>query len=508
MQNPEQIVNGQKLFQQPEYQTLLKGKKEFEGMPTADKVAEVAEWTKSWDYREKNLARECITINPAKACQPLGSVYAALGFENTMPYVHGSHGCVAYFRSYFTRHFKEPTPCVSDSMTEDAAVFGGLNNVIDGLGNCKEMYKPDMIGMSTTCMAEVIGDDLLAFIGNAKEKGTIPEDYPVAYCNTPSFVGSHITGYDNMMYGFISQMVKDIPAEKKNQINLIPGFETYIGSINEVKEIAASFATPVTTLCDVSAQWDMPAGKYEMFSGGTTMAELQGSGAAKATISLQKYATKKTMKYVKNKLKQEAVTCNPIGLKGTDEFVMALSKLTGKAVPAELTAARGRMVDAMQDSYPYMHGKKFAVWGDPDFLLGLVSFLLEMGAEPTHVLCNNAPDGWEAEMRAMLDTSPAKDSLHVWAGKDLWHMRSFLFTEPVDFMIGNVYGKELERDTKIPLIRVGFPIFDRHHMHRYSIHGYKGGVHLLATIVNSVLDKLDAETSEIAKTDYFFDCVR
>ena len=97
MQNPEQIVNGQKLFQQPEYQTLLKGKKEFEGMPAADKVAEVAEWTKSWDYREKNLARECITINPAKACQPLGSVYAALGFENTMPYVHGSHGCVAYF---------------------------------------------------------------------------------------------------------------------------------------------------------------------------------------------------------------------------------------------------------------------------------------------------------------------------------------------------------------------------------------------------------------------------
>ena len=111
-------------------------------------------------------------------------------------------------------------------------------------------------------------------------------------------------------------------------------------------------------------------------------------------------------------------------------------------------------------------------------------------------------------MKAMLDTSPAKDSLHVWAGKDLWHMRSFLFTEPVDFMIGNVYGKELERDTKIPLIRVGFPIFDRHHMHRYSIHGYKGGVHLLATIVNSVLDKLDAETSENAKTDYFFDCVR
>ena len=90
----------------------------------------------------------------------------ALGFEKTIPYVHGSQGCVAYFRTYFNRHFKEPIACVSDSMTEDAAVFGGQKNMFDGLENCKAMYKPDMIAVSTTCMAEVIGDDLNAFIGN------------------------------------------------------------------------------------------------------------------------------------------------------------------------------------------------------------------------------------------------------------------------------------------------------------------------------------------------------
>ena len=506
MQDVNNIVNGQKLFQKPEYQEVLKGKAaNFEGRPAADKVAEVAEWTKTWDYREKNLARECITINPAKACQPLGSVYAALGFQNTMPYVHGSHGCTAYFRTYFTRHFKEPTPVVSDSMTEDAAVFGGLKNMVDGLQNCYEMYKPEMIAVSTTCMAEVIGDDLQAFIGNAREAGSIPEDFPVPYAHTPSFVGSHITGYENMMFSMITQMGKT--GEKTERINLLPGFETYIGSIREVKKMAEMFG-PTITLGDVSEQWDMPAGNYEMFSGGTSLADLKDSVNSKATISLQKYATKKIMKTLKNKYKQETHLSNPIGLKGTDEFVMALSNLTGKAVPAELTVARGRLVDAMQDSYPYMHDKKFAIWGDPDFLLGMVSFLIEMGAEPTHVLCHNAPEGWAEEMRALLDTCPAKDSCHVWAGKDLWHMRSFLFTEPVDFMIGNSYGKELERDTKTPLIRIGFPIFDRHHTHRYSIHGYEGGINLLSWIVNKVLDKLDEETNSIAKTDYFFDLVR
>jgi hypothetical protein len=78
----------------------------MDGMPCAEETAKVAEWTKSWEYREKNLAREALTINPVKACQPLGAVFAAAGFEKTLSFVHGSQGCVAYYRSHLSRHFK------------------------------------------------------------------------------------------------------------------------------------------------------------------------------------------------------------------------------------------------------------------------------------------------------------------------------------------------------------------------------------------------------------------
>ena len=514
MQDIDNIVNGKDLFKKPEYQKVLADKKEFEGSMGAvnpAKVEEIAEWTKTWDYREKNLAREAITVNPAKACQPLGAVMVALGFENTMPYVHGSHGCVAYFRSYFTRHFKEPTPCVSDSMTEDAAVFGGLVNMKDGLKNCSALYKPEMIAVSTTCMAEVIGDDLYAFSVAAKEEDGgefLPEDYPITYAHTPSFTGSHITGYDNMMNGIMSQLTEGVEVVKNKKINIIPGFETYIGSIRSVKSIAEKMGADFTMIGDHSDQWDMPAGEYSMFQGGTPIEDGKNCKSAQATISLQKYATVKTMKMVTKRWKHAGGTSNPVGLKGTDEFVMKLAELTGNPIPDSLKIERGRLVDAMQDSYPYMHAKKFAIWGDPDFLLGMVSFLLEMGAIPTHVLCHNAPRGWEAEMRAMLDASPRAEECHVWAGKDLWHMRSLLFTEPVDFMIGNSYGKELMRDTDTPLIYIGFPIFDRHHLHRYSISGYDGAINLLTWITNKVLDQLDEDTKGIASTDYFFDLIR
>jgi len=515
MQDVENIVNGQKLFLKPEYQEVLKSKKQWEGSYGAtapEKVAEIAEWTKSWDYREKNLAREAITVNPAKACQPLGAVMVGLGFENTMPYVHGSHGCVAYFRTYFTRHFKEPTPCVSDSMSESAAVFGGLANMKDGLRNCNALYKPDMIAVSTTCMAEVIGDDLNAFITGAREEAEGELDnIAIPYAHTPSFVGSHITGYDNMMKSTLEQL-NPTKAERvldEERINIIPGFETYIGSLKEIKAISKLFSDKIVMIGDHEEQWDTGAGEYKLYAGGTTIADAKTAINAKATISLQKYSTVSTAKTIKNKWKQDYVTCNPIGLSGTDEFVMKLAELTGKEIPEELKKQRARLVDAMQDSYPYMHGKKIAIWGDPDFLLGLVSFLVEMGAIPTHIVCHNAPrKGWEDDMKAILAKSKRADECNIWPNKDLWALRSLLFTEPVDFMIGNVYGKELYRDTKIPLIRIGFPIFDRHHLHRYSMSGYEGAINLLTWITNGVLDQLDEETKDIAETDYFFDAVR
>jgi len=515
MQDVEKIVNGQKLFLKEEYQTSLAAKKEFEGAMGAvnpAKVDEIQEWTKSWDYREKNLSREAITVNPAKACQPLGAIMAGLGFESTMPYVHGSHGCVAYFRSYFTRHFKEPTPCVSDSMSESAAVFGGLSNMKDGLRNCNAMYKPEHIAVSTTCMAEVIGDDLNAFITGAREdaEGELDE-LPITYAHTPSFVGSHITGYDNMMKAMLEQLnpTRSEKVVEEGRINIIPGFEPYLGSLAEVKEIAGLFSDKIHMIGDHEEQWNTGAGGYALYAGGTPLSIAKTAINAETTISLQKYSTVQTAKTIKNKWKQGFETCNPIGLAGTDGFVMKLAELTGKEVPEELKTQRAQLVDAMQDSYPYMHGKKFAVYGDPDFLLGLVSFIVEMGGIPTHVLCNNAPrKGWEADMQAIIDKSDWSEDCQIWPGKDLWHLRSLLFTEPVDFLIGNVYGKELYRDTKTPLIRIGFPIFDRHHLHRYSMSGYKGALNLLTWITNAVLDQLDEETKDIAKTDYFFDCVR
>jgi nitrogenase molybdenum-iron protein beta chain len=500
-QSAEKVKDHISLFAEPEYKEMFEHKKaNYECRPTDEQVAAQLEYTKSWEYREKNFARQHTVINPPRACQPLGAVFAAAGFEGSMPYVHGSQGCAAYFRSHLSRHFKDASVCVSDSMTEDAAVFGGMNNLVEGLQNCNALYKPKMITISTTCMAEVIGDDLSAFIATAKEKEAIPAALPTPFAHTPSFVGSHLTGYDNMIKGvlnyFWDREAQLTRAPGSAKVNIIPGFDGYAPANNrELKRVLDLMGVEYTIISDVADTFDSPTdGHYKIYYGGTTLDDTRAAIHAKATVSLQEFSTEKTLEYIGTKGQPTKAFNAPMGLSGTDAFLMGMSELTGKPIPEQLELERGRLVDAIADSNHWLHGKRVSLFGDPDFAYAMTGFLLDLGMEPVHVLASNGSGDWEAKTKALLESSPYGKGGQVFRNKDLWHMRSLLFTEPVDLLIGSSYGKYLEKDTGTPLVRLGFPIFDRHHHHRFPTFGYQGALRVLVEILDRIFEVADASS--------------
>ncbi len=520
-QDPDHIKPGYPLFKDEEYQEAFARKRVFEEAYPREKIEEVFQWTTTEEYKELNFQRQALTINPAKACQPLGAVLCALGFHKTLPYVHGSQGCVAYFRTYFNRHFREPIACVSDSMTEDAAVFGGQKNMFEGLENAKAMYQPEVIAVSTTCMAEVIGDDLNAFITNAKKDGRVPMEFPTPFAHTPSFVGSHVTGWDNMFEGilryFTFNSMDDKVVGSNGKLNIVPGFETYLGNFRVIKRMLTEMGVDYTILSDPEDILDTPTdGEFRMYAGGTTQEEVKDAPNAIDTLLLQPWQLTKTKKYVQETWKQPASAIDiPMGLEATDAFLMKVSELTGKPIPESLEKERGRLLDMMTDSHTWLHGKRFSLFGDPDFVMGMCRFLLELGAEPLHVLCHNGNKRWAKAMTKLLKDSPYGQEAEVHVGKDLWHLRSLVFSRKPDFLIGNSYGKYIQRDTlhkgkqfEVPLIRIGFPIFDRHHLHRETTLGYEGAMYMLKSLVNAVMERLDDETSIMGDTDFGFDLVR
>jgi nitrogenase molybdenum-iron protein beta chain len=469
---------------------------------TEEDEKRVSEWINTEEYKEKNFARQALVINPAHTCQPLGAEMVAHSFEGCLPFVHGSQGCASYYRSTLNRHFREPAPAVSDAMTEDGAVFGGQNNLHEALENAYALYKPKMMAIFTSCMPEIIGDDLTAFIKNAKNKEIVPKDFPLPYANTPSFNGTHIHGYDAMLLAILQYLTegKQVEGRCTGKLNLIPGFDCNTGNYREYKRILEAFGIPYTMLADISDVFDSPLdGTYRIYPGGTKLDEAADSINGKATITLGPYATPKTFGWIKDNYSGKHVSMpTPFGIEKTDDFVMKVASLFGKEVPESIKAERGRAVDAMTDSHQYIHNKKFAIYGDPDYLLGYVSFLLEMGARPYHILCSRGSKKLEKEIQALLDTSPYGKDGKIYINKDLWHLRSLVMTDPVDAIIGDTHAKFISRDAKfpLPLFRFGFPIFDRVNLHRSPLVGYQGVINMVTTICNKFIDITDDTCDE------------
>jgi nitrogenase molybdenum-iron protein beta chain len=131
-----------------------------------------------------------------------------------------------------------------------------------------------MMPIFTSCMPEIIGDDLTAFIKNAKNKGVVPVDFPTPYANTPSFNGSHIHGYDAMLLAILQTLTegKQVEGRCTGKLNLIAGFDANTGNYREYKRILEAFGIPYTFLADISETFDSPLdGHYKIYPGGTKL---------------------------------------------------------------------------------------------------------------------------------------------------------------------------------------------------------------------------------------------
>jgi nitrogenase molybdenum-iron protein beta chain len=441
------------------------------------------------------VEREALTINPAKTCQPIGAMYAALGIHGCLPHSHGSQGCCSYHRSALTRHYKDPIMAGTSSFTEGASVFGGQANLVEAINNIFTIYGPEMIAVHTTCLSEVIGDDLSQIIKKATAEGKVPRGKKVIHANTPSFKGSHITGYSSMVAGMV-QYLSEKTGKKLDQINIIPGF-IEPSDMAEIKRIASEMGARINLFPDTSGVVNSPLdGKFHMYpKGGARIEQIVGAGDSKSTIALGRTAATTAAKLLDTKCK---VPCEildlPIGLRGTDAFVDALRKATGRAVPESLITERGQLVDMITDMHQYFYGKKVALAGDPDLLVSLVQFLSDIDMEILYV-ATGTPAGAKFE-RQIKEFAGEKVDVKQGLGSDLFRFHQLIKGGKPDLILGNTYLKYVARDEDIPLVRVGFPIYDRVGHQYFPITGYIGALRLLEKILNAILDRQDRDALE------------
>ncbi len=442
----------------------------------------------------KTVDRKALRINPAKTCQPIGAMYAALGLHGCLPHSHGSQGCCAYHRSHLTRHYKEPVMATTSSFTEGASVFGGGPNLRQALKTIFQVYNPDIVAVHTTCLSETIGDDIPTIAKKAMEDGTVPQGKLVIHCNTPSYVGSHVTGFANMAAGMVSYLAEKGPGNRR--INVLPGY-VEPADTRHIKRLLEVMGLPGIIFPDTSNVLETPmTGEYAMYPrGGTRIQDLQDSGKSAHTLALGAYASESAAKVLEKNCNVPFTTLDvPIGIRATDRLILALSETTGTPVPEILTVERGKLVDMMTDYQQVLYGRKVAIWGDPDLVLPLVEFVQDCGMRPAIALTGTPGKDFERRMAGIMED--VDFSWTAQANQDLFELHQLVKADPVELLIGNTYGKYIARAEDIPLVRFGFPILDRVGHSHFPKVGYRGGMYLLSQIINTLLERQDRDAPE------------
>ncbi|MEI6652282.1 MAG: nitrogenase component 1 [Chlorobiaceae bacterium] len=431
------------------------------------------------------------TQNACKLCNPLGACLAFRGIENCVPFLHGSQGCATYIRRYLISHYKEPIDIASSNFHEETAVFGGSHNLKIGLKNVSEQYKPDVIGIATTCLSETIGDDVPMILREYKKEFKNGSPMPIMiHASTPSYQGSHIDGFHAAVYATVKALAEKMPQQRL--INLFPNMVSP-SDMRYLKEILGDFGVPFMMLPDYSQTMDGgPWGEYHRIPpGGTPASAIATAASAMASIEFGSTieASKSAARHLDVMFGVPAWHLPlPIGIKGSDKFFSLLETLTGERRAEKYEDERRRLVDAYADGHKYVFDKRVIIYGEEDLVIGMAAFLREIGMVP--VLC--ASGGKSGLLKKRIgELVPDMDELgiNVREGVDFVDIEDEAKILQPDFLIGNSKGYTMSRKNNIPLLRLGFPIHDRFGGQRMHHLGYRGTQELFDRIVNTVIEQ-------------------
>ncbi len=444
--------------------------------------------------KQKNRAG---IINPMYNCQPCGAQLACIGIKDCIPLVHGGQGCSMFVRLLFAQHYKENFDIASSSIHESAAVFGGLVRAEDAVDTLLKRYLDlRVIPIITCCSTEIIGDDIDGLVG--KMRRNIKKNFPdrdvfLIPVHTPSFKGSHVSGYDAAVSALVSTLAKK--GEPNGRLNVITGWMNP-GDITEIKHVLSEMGVAANILLDTES-FDAPTmpGKDSFAYGSTTVEDIIGSANGIGTLALSRYEGAAAAEFLRNEFEVPSVVGpTPIGIANTDKFIKNIAQLTGKGVPDSLAAERGRAIDALADlAHMFFADKKVAIYGNPDLVLSLAEFCLEVELKPVLLLLGDDNKAYQKDPRLkQLEQRIDYDMELIW-NADLWELEKRIKGGEIelDLIMGHSKGRYVAIDNGIPMVRVGFPTFDRAGVYRHPVVGYKGAAYLGETIANTLFADME-----------------
>ncbi|MDD2809260.1 nitrogenase iron-molybdenum cofactor biosynthesis protein NifN [Rhodoferax sp.] len=423
-------------------------------------------------------SKKACAVNPLKMSQPLGATLAFLGLDACMPVMHGSQGCTSFGLVLLVRHFKEAIPLQTTAMNEVTSILGGYDNLEAALINIRSRAAPKVIAICSTGLTETKGDDVEGYLVTARKRKPELADTEIIYVSTPDYVGGFEDGYQHAITAIVRTLVKPLPVNTQ-QVTLLPGSYLSPADIDELREIIEAFGLSVIVLPDISGSLDghIPPDWRGTTLGGTTLEQIRTAGASAYTLGVGEQTREGAQTLLDIAGTPFEIFERLTGLEVNDRLLQKLAQISGQPVPAKYRRQRSQLLDAMLDSHFYTGGIKVAIAAEPDLLLAVGSVLVDMGAE-LHCCVSTTKSASHALLPAQQVILGDLEDLELGAAD-------------CDLLITHSHGRQAAQRLAKPLLRIGFPVFDRiGNAHRRMV-GYRGTMDLVFEVANLMLDHVE-----------------
>ncbi len=347
------------------------------------------------------MARDII-INPLKHSQTIGAAIAMQGVDKALPLIHGAQGCTFLAKVLLTKHFREPIALAGTKQFAEDIIMGSEENIISMVEGIIEKQGPAVVGVLSSGLSEVKGDDISAVARHFSASGS---EAKVLSISTPDYGGGMETGYAAAVEALTNLAGQDDQSSKRTKgvINVLAGCHLTPADFLELREIMEAFGLHPVMLPDLSALDGSRQGFSALTAGGTSLDEIKTMRSAEFTLAIGM-----SMEPPAGKLKErfgieykvlESIT----GLRDTDTLMETLSLLSGNSVPSKHIRQRRILIDGMRDAHLYFGNKKVLTALEPDLSVQTSRWLSEMGAEVVlSVIPHSAESGKSIEAREVI----------------------------------------------------------------------------------------------------------
>lgn len=435
-----------------------------------------------------------ILQEPRHACA-LGALQSVIAIERAIPIIHAGPGCgsklyrgMSQAGGYQGAGYAGSDAIPSSNLVEKDVVFGGVDKLRGLIEGTLKVMDGDFFVVLTSCISEIIGDDVGNVIGEFRKKGV-----PIVFAETAGFKGDSYKGHEFVLEAIIEQHLKPSDKIEKGFVNIfasVPRHDPFWeGDLNELKKLLAEIGLKANIL-------------FGFDSGGVKA--LEAIPSAEFNLVISPYLGLKAAELLKEKFGTPYLhyPVLPIGATETSKFLRAVANFA--SIDSELVES---LIEHKEDEfYHYLIRatdlltefqsslpRSFYNVNDTSYALAISKFLVnDMGYLPEHqYITEDVPEEFRSIIEGYFaDLSPGISSNITFAqdgglkNEEIVDRKRDVFP----LILGSSWEFDLSLKIKGLHLSVGLPIIDRLILHRTYV-GYNGGLNLVEDIYSKALSQ-------------------